>query len=103
VAHRVFQDSVGRTWTVWAVVPERPERRRKTADGPSLEERRRRHETRLRLNDKLTNGWLAFETNGERRRFAPIPEDWVALDDVELNDLCSMAELINAPRPRLIE
>ncbi|HYD53969.1 MAG TPA: hypothetical protein VEA99_15140, partial [Gemmatimonadaceae bacterium] len=97
---RMFQDDGGREWRVWEVRPLRPERRatdrRLLARAVPLERRRgsdRRvlAETRVKLSHGLTHGWLAFDSDAEKRRLAPIPMGWDALPDRVLEALCRAA------------
>jgi hypothetical protein len=37
---------------------------------------------------------LAFESAKEKRRLAPIPDDWKALSDGELAQLCARATFV---------
>jgi hypothetical protein len=97
MSHRSFIDSVGRHWDVWSVKPDNIERRNETEAAPALE-RRRRREFRVPLGQKWSNGWLAFEANGERRRLAPIPENWIELDDAALEEMCGAAERVSRAR-----
>ena len=64
----------------------------------------RRHavEPRVRLGQAMADGWLCFETKGEKRRMAPYPARWDAMSDEELIELCAAAELAPPPR-RLVE
>jgi hypothetical protein len=92
MSHRSFIDSSGRSWDVWSVRPENIERRENTqSDTTPPLERRSRREYRVPLGRKWANGWLAFETKGERRRLAPIPTDWVELEGDALDELCRAA------------
>ena len=104
MAHREFTDLLGRSWNVWSVVPERPERRRRDAAAQLETERRRRQhqEFRVPLGERWTNGWLAFETKGEKRRLAPIPDHWEVATDEQLHELLERAEHIR-PTRRLAE
>ena len=72
--HRTFQDTHGVTWSVWAVHPQHAGRR-------------------AGLRGTYVQGWLAFVCEAEKRRLSPVPEGWMAVDDAELERLCSMAEL----------
>ena len=54
------------------------------------------------LGKHLSNGWLTFETKGEKRRLAPIPADWENRSADELMELCDEATRV-APSQRLIE
>lgn len=97
---RIFQDEAGREWRVWEVRPLRPERREADrrcvacdvpVDRRRGSDRRQRWEMRVRLTDGLGLGWLAFDSDAEKRRLAPIPEGWDALPDGELCALCRHA------------
>jgi len=92
VSYRTFLDSTGRRWEVWLVTPAAAERRKADrragpADGSNALEgfadRRRTPERRkspFRRNvvvaTEYSNGWLCFESEGEKRRLAPVPEGW---------------------------
>jgi hypothetical protein len=104
MAHREFTDTLGRSWNVWSVVPERAERRRRPDVVARAAERRLRHnkEFRVPLGEQWVDGWLAFETKGEKRRLAPIPHDWEAATEEQLHRLLERAEQIRPPR-RLAE
>jgi hypothetical protein len=95
MAHRTFIDSLGRHWDVWSVVPEGTERRRR---GSALDwifnERRHRREERDMIDDRWANGWLTFETRGEKRRLARYPENWTELNPEELEWLCDGAIVV---------
>lgn len=41
-------------------------------------------------------GWLCFQTTDEKRRLAPIPEDWERADDETIEQWCCVAK----PVPR---
>jgi hypothetical protein len=105
MAHREFTDGIGRSWNVWSVVPERAERRREGTETTRPGERRhtRDREFRVPLGDPWTRGWLAFETRGEKRRLAPIPDDWDLATDEQLAGLLERAEHIQRPPRRLAE
>lgn len=90
MAIRNFTDPAGRHWTVWSVRPTSDVRLRST---PKADDDHR---------DLLRHGWLAFETEGERRRLIPIPPDWESADTVALEELCRRAVRV-PPRRRLIE
>ena len=119
--HRAFTDTMGTDWQVWAVTPQWADRRsgvpRRSrsiddpdVDPPVIEHRRitdRRRGLpdqfrRVRLAGGLENGWLAFESSGERRRLAPIPAGWEAATERELEQLCRSATVRGTLR-RLIE
>lgn len=106
MAHRQFKDAHGRTWDAWSVIPERAERRSANSEPDfDIEEERRSREDpefRVPLGERWTRGWIAFETKGEKRRLAPIPEAWDTLADGELAELCERAQLVS-PSRRLAE
>ena len=103
MAHRTFKDSLGRAWEVWSVMPEHVERRRKTPVATSaVKERRMKREFRVPLGQAWARGWLVFETKGEKRRLAPIPDDWSALSEERLEQLSRTATRTASSR-RLIE
>lgn len=93
MASREFTDDRGVVWQVWAVEPDSLERR--TAENPQLApsvERRTTRKGRVRVtNPLMANGWLAFESHTERRRFAPIPEAWAEMDEGVLRELLTKA------------
>jgi hypothetical protein len=92
VAYRTFLDTAGKRWEVWLVTPAAAERRkadRRTVSSPgaeafkgSLDRRKtpeRRRSTFLRsasVASEFSGGWLCFESEGEKRRLAPIPPGW---------------------------
>lgn len=78
------------------------ERRTPSRDQPVIAERRRHSEPRAPLPPELRDGWLAFESGMERRRFTPPPERWDELSDAQLSDLVERAAVSTKPR-RLIE
>ena len=103
MAHRSFRDDVGREWDVWDVVPTAVERRiARPAGRPATLERRRSHESRVVVPERLQKGWLAFQSGRERRRLTPIPKDWDEMTGEELAELLQQAEGRNKAR-RLVE
>lgn len=104
MAHREFTDTIGRTWTVWSVVPERAERRRRDEADHATERRHQQNkEFRVPLGEQWIDGWLAFETKGEKRRLAPIPDDWQISSDEQLHRMLERAEHIRRPPRRLAD
>lgn len=88
---------------VWAVYPTLVERRRRASGPPAgVRERRRYVEDRLRVRAPLVSGWLTFESRGERRRLAPIPDGWEGAPLELLRAWLASAEPAPPPR-RLIE
>lgn len=80
-AHRVFRDSQGVTWSVWAVRP--------SSQGGA----------RAELRGTFAQGWLAFVCEDEKRRLSPVPDDWATLDDRALEALCVQAEVARQEAP----
>lgn len=102
MTHRSFEDRDGRRWEVWDVHPATMERRsverRQVASGPGLllerrrtADRRQRHVPRPLFNSRLNDGWLCFESDGCRRRHAPIPPQWADWDARRLEECCRNA------------
>lgn len=84
---REFRDSSGATWHVFEVHPSVP----KNLQGAEP----------IHMAPKLVNGWLCFQSGGQKRRVAPIPAGWEKLDDMELGLLCVLAS--ETPQRRLTE
>jgi hypothetical protein len=106
MAHRDFTDSDGVMWQVWEVIPQSVERRklRERRVAPrDQNDRRLRHEVRLRLSDGETEGWLVFESPGVKKRLRPIPKAWSLASPVELESMCARAEFASRASRRLIE
>jgi hypothetical protein len=90
VSYRTFLDNTGKRWEVWLVTPAAAERRkvdRRVAQADSNVEltfdRRRTPERRrgpfrrsVSVASEFSNGWLCFESEGEKRRLAPVPDGW---------------------------
>jgi hypothetical protein len=104
MAHRDFVDSHGTRWEVWSVLPEYAERRRgKESDDMPAVERRERAEFRVPLGGQWADGWLCFESNVEKRRLAPVPDEWSEMSVEDLEKLCQTATPTRTPPRRLIE
>ena len=111
---RDFHDESGRLWTAWDVIPAWGERRHgeRRARAPGLPngitdrrraDRRRHRGIRIGLPPSLASGWLAFTSGVERRRIAPIPQEWDTLPEEQLRALWQRAERLPDRRRRLIE
>lgn len=94
MTHRKIRDGDGKVWDVWEVYPAAVERRMsgetpaaQRMDGSSGE----RREVKILVPAALQAGWLAFQSGVERRRLAPIPNGWSALDENALIALLSRA------------
>ena len=104
MTHRAFKDRQGQIWDVWRVHPSSAERRfvdRRVNDGdpPGTLERRSglerrggvRKSARASVAQEFADGWLCFETAGEKRRLAPVPGSWSRADDETLERWCGLA------------
>jgi hypothetical protein len=91
VSYRTFLDSTGKRWEVWLVTPAAAERRRADRRAASAnneaftgdqerrrtpERRRSRFQRSVTVASEFSQGWLCFESEGEKRRLAPVPPDW---------------------------
>jgi len=91
VSYRTFLDTTGKRWEVWLVTPAAAERRkaerRAAATGseglPGSSERRNTPDRRkspgrrtVVVASEFSQGWLCFESEGEKRRLAPVPLEW---------------------------
>ena len=98
---RDFTDVLGNQWIVWEVYPRLIERRlmeeRRTSMRTTAE---RRHEFvgRATLPRQILGGWLAFQSDHERRRVMPVPDDWEDLDDRDLRSLLALSKPNSRPR-----
>ena len=91
-----FTDSGGRRWAVWEVRPPKVyspvrspvDRRAGEAGGAVPVERRATADRRTRpFHPALAYGWICFQSDAEKRRLAPPPEDWESCTDRELEHL----------------
>ena len=103
MTHRKIKDGDGRAWDVWEVYPSAVEQRMSgehpavpTLDGNKT----RRREMRVVVPAALQQGWLAFQAGDDRRRLAPIPENWIALDDAALMVLLDSADRLTDGRSK---
>ncbi len=98
MTHRKIKDGDGKSWDVWEVYPAVVERRM-SGEYPAVQPRdavtTERREVRLLVPSALQQGWLAFQTGDERRRLAPIPQNWTALDDDALLALLCQADRLS--------
>jgi hypothetical protein len=86
---RTFTARDGVVWQVWEVRPSLVERRRlreRRSAARSDTPRRQSHRPRssVAVAESLRDGWLAFRSDTEHRRRAPIPDGWTELSDQEL-------------------
>lgn len=103
--YRTFADDQGRCWEIWDVRPERVERRhaerRQERPTPWLGAERRVAADRRQRNDNrpedlLAGGWLVFKSDDEKRRLAPIPQNWASRRGQELRELWEKADIIES-------
>jgi hypothetical protein len=58
-------------------------------------ERERPREVRLLVPAELQQGWLAFQAGADRRRIAPVPNNWSTLDEESLLALLARADRVS--------
>jgi hypothetical protein len=87
--HRAFRDEKGIYWEVWEVHP----RGRDDLIPPGM-----RADFHL-VSPELAVGWLAFESAGERRRYAPIPLGWAERSRQDLIALLEAAKVVRTSAP----
>lgn len=73
VTIREFTDSSGRTWRVWATHPVHV----------------------ASTAEPYRAGWLTFQSGAERRRLAPVPENWQDASPSRLEQICQRAEVVS--------
>jgi len=84
VPYRRIRDTDHRSWDIWEIGPD------SVLGAGSYD---RRHTARdANAPDFMLSGWLCFESNGDRRRFAPIPYGWEFLSDELLRFLLGISE-----------
>jgi hypothetical protein len=109
VSYRTFLDSAGKRWEVWLVTPTAAERRKvdRRKSSASAErregtlERRRTPERRqaryhrsVVVSSEYSNGWLCFESEGDKRRLAPVPLDWEQAGPDRLSGMLAAAKRV---------
>ena len=77
MAHREFTDSRGISWMVWSTTP----------SAGSV------------LGGEMRQGWLTFESDGERRRLVPIPNNWEEAASERLELYCRAAQAVARTTP----
>ena len=102
---RTFLDSSGREWAAFDVVPRAEERRRferrEMSHLADATDDRRDHDRRVTVGGRsslasgVNSGWLCFERGVDRRRLAPIPDNWQRCSDRELEDYCRSARPVH--------
>ena len=71
---RTIRDGEGRSWRVWHVVPQ-SQVLRSAAPG-------------------MTEGWVCFESDGDKRRLVGPPAGWEQLPDTELVEMLGRAAAV---------
>jgi hypothetical protein len=69
----------GARWTVWEVHPASPENR-----------------GGISVRDAFTDGWLAVQASGQKRRISPIPGEWQSWTEERLADEVRAAQPVEA-------
>jgi hypothetical protein len=104
--YRTFLDPRGRLWEVWMVHPSSIERRKMERRSPVenavflIEQRvmgdRRATPAGARsaVASEFSSGWLCFASNGEKRRLAPVPVNWMSANDGQVAEWCRIAQRV---------
>ena len=109
MALREITDRHGVRWQVWAVRPSgggrgvaydrrAREHGRGEQDGDEADVPAPGDEDAPRVREQYRGGWLAFQSRVERRRLAPIPDDWEGAPDARLAEWCEQAVAVGRPR-----
>lgn len=78
MGYREFVDDGGTSWRVWDTHPLAANTLRSVSPG-------------------YAGGWLTFESHAERRRLAPIPEDWEFAAREQMTEWCARASPARRP------
>lgn len=92
-------------WEVWMVHPSSIERRKMERRSPIenavhlieqrvLGDRRANVGTRGQVASEYSAGWLCFASEGEKRRLAPVPVNWVSANDSQVAEWCRIAKRV---------
>ena len=103
--YRTFLDPRGKVWEVWMVHPSSIERRKMERRSPVenavnlieqrvLGDRRANAGTRGAVSSEFSSGWLCFSSNGEKRRLAPVPVNWMSANDSQVAEWCRIARRV---------
>jgi hypothetical protein len=76
--HRILRDRGGVRWDVFAVYTDS------------------RVAARWHLEPPYSQGWLCFDSGGEKRRLAPVPVQWYRLANAQLEALADIADVVPA-------
>ena len=103
--YRTFEDARGRVWEVWMVHPSAIERRKMERRTPVenavflieqrvLGDRRAATGARGAVATEYSSGWLCFSSEGEKRRLAPVPVNWMTADDTQVAEWLRVARRV---------
>jgi len=103
--YRTFLDPRGRRWEVWMVHPSSIERRKMERRTPVenavnlieqrvLGDRRNGVGPRGAVASEFSSGWLCFASDGEKRRLAPVPVNWMSAKDNQVAEWCRIARRV---------
>jgi hypothetical protein len=103
--YRTFLDPRGKVWEVWMVHPSSIERRKMERRTPVenavhlieervLGDRRSNAGTRGAVATEFSTGWLCFASEGEKRRLAPVPVNWMSANDSQVAEWCRIAKRV---------
>ncbi len=59
-----------------------------------LSDRRANPGARGPVASEFSAGWLCFASEGERRRLAPVPVNWMSADDSQVAEWCRLASRV---------
>ena len=59
-----------------------------------LGDRRANSGTRGTVASEFSSGWLCFATEGEKRRLAPVPVNWMGANDGQVAEWCRIARRV---------
>lgn len=90
--YREFHDPDGAVWNVWDVVPTLMDALLAAGRGEP------RSMSPRTVEQSLSKGWLCFQHGEQKRRLAPIPDDWERLPEQSLQLLLSVAVNVAAHR-----
>ena len=57
-------------------------------------DRRAQLGTRGTVASEFSSGWLCFASNGEKRRLAPVPVNWMSANDGQVAEWCRIARRV---------
>jgi hypothetical protein len=103
--YRTFLDARGQLWEVWMVHPSSIERRKMERRSPIenavhlieqrvLGDRRSKFGARGAVASEYSTGWLCFASEGEKRRLAPVPTNWMSANDSQVAEWCRIARRV---------